>query len=347
MAAACAAVLSRVRAQLRRVLGSDAVPIELAEGAPALVIARRARELGASLIVVGLGHHGVADRLFGSETALQLLHVASTPILCVPPLFAAMPKRVIAALDFSPGAIAALHIAQPYLPSGSTLTATYVVTPELASSMYEVSQDQLAHTIEDSFEAVQDGFTPNDGVTVQRKVLRGDPANQILSLASETGADLIITGSHGHGFFSRMLLGSVAVGIIRGARCAVFAVPYAAAHLHDRRFADVVHVPRRDWAAALNEFSGRNVGCEASLEIDDPELGAQTQDTGYPFVGATFDRNDARVEIMLGELGAGKRHVTRSIGDVTSIDILRSPNGRDAMLRVAHGGGQTLLTLDR
>jgi hypothetical protein len=124
-------------------------------------------------------------------------------------------------------------------------------------------------------------------------------------------------------------------------------VPYAAAHLADRRFADVVQVRRRDWAAALDEFSRRNVGCEASLEIDDPELGAQTQDSGYPFVGATFDRNDDRVEIMLGELGAGKRHVTRSIGDLKSIDILRAPNGRDAMLRVAHGGGQTLLTLDR
>src|SRR5215212_436323 len=42
MAAARAAVLSRVRAQLRRVLGSDVVPIELADGAPTPVIARRA-----------------------------------------------------------------------------------------------------------------------------------------------------------------------------------------------------------------------------------------------------------------------------------------------------------------
>ena len=124
MAAARAAALSRVRAQVRRVLGSEAVPIELADGAPAPVIARRARELGASLIVVGLGYHGVVDRLFGSETALRLLHVASTPILAVPPLFAALPKRAIAALDFSPGAIAALRLAQPLLSSGTTLTAT-------------------------------------------------------------------------------------------------------------------------------------------------------------------------------------------------------------------------------
>src|SRR5215212_3565735 len=40
MAAARAAVLSRVRAQIRRVLGSEAVPVELADGAPAPVIAR-------------------------------------------------------------------------------------------------------------------------------------------------------------------------------------------------------------------------------------------------------------------------------------------------------------------
>jgi CPA2 family monovalent cation:H+ antiporter-2 len=345
MAAARAAVLSRVRAQLRRVLGTEAIPLELGVGAPAPVIARRARELGASLIIVGLGRHTVADRLFGSETALRLLHVASTPILAVPPLFATMPRRAIAALDFSPGSIAALRLAQPFQSAGASVTAAYVVTSDLAASMGEVSGDRLGQILEVSFTQVRDELALRDGVTFETRVLHGDPVNQILSCAEETGADLIIIGSHGRGFISRTLLGSVAIGVMRGAKCAVFAVPYAAARAAGRSASDVLHVPRREWATALDDFSNRNAGCPASLELDDPEFGAQVLDVRYPFVGVTFDRHDARVEIMLGELGAGRRHVTRSIGDVSSIDILRRTDGRDSALRVGHGAGQTLLTL--
>ncbi len=339
------AVLSRVRAQLRRVLGTDEVALHLANGSPAPVIAGRARELDASLIVVGLGRHTVADRLFGSETALRLLHVASTPILAVPPLFAAMPKRAIAALDFSPASIAALRLAQPFQMAGASLTAAYVVTPELASSMGETSGAQLDRLLEDSFTQVRQELALRDGETFDTRVLHGDPVSRILGLADESNADLIITGSHGRGFISRMLLGSVAIGILRGAKCAVFAVPYAAARTAGRLAWNMLHVPRREWATEIDQFSNRNAGRLASLELDDPEFGAQILDVRYPFVGVTYDRHDARVEIMLGELGARKRHVTHSIGNVSSIDILRRTDGRDSALRVAHGSGQTLLTL--
>ena len=41
------------------------------------------------------------------------------------------------------------------------------------------------------------------------------------------------------------------------------------------------------------------------------------------------------------------RHLTRNIHHVTAVQVLRNRAGRDLMLRVAHGRGQTLLTLDR
>jgi hypothetical protein len=45
--------------------------------------------------------------------------------------------------------------------------------------------------------------------------------------------------------------------------------------------------------------------------------------------------------------GDGHEHVTRTITAVTGIQVLRDANGTDAFLRVAHGRGQTLLTLER
>jgi hypothetical protein len=48
---------------------------------------------------------------------------------------------------------------------------------------------------------------------------------------------------------------------------------------------------------------------------------------------------------MLGELGAGAPHLSRGIGEVDALDILTDKDGRDAALRLRHGGGQTILTL--
>ena len=50
---------------------------------------------------------------------------------------------------------------------------------------------------------------------------------------------------------------------------------------------------------------------------------------------------------MLGDFQATGRHLTRGIGGVTGVDIVRDQAGRDRLLRVKHGDGQTILTLTR
>ena len=106
-------------------------------------------------------------------------------------------------------------------------------------------------------------------------------------------------------------------------------------------------IERDHWATELEAFTRRNAGRVASLEVDDPDVGAQSQERDYPFLGAAWDPNDRRVETMLGDFGGGGRHLTRGISSVTGIDILRDEAGRDHVLRVAHRPGQTLLTLQR
>ena len=50
---------------------------------------------------------------------------------------------------------------------------------------------------------------------------------------------------------------------------------------------------------------------------------------------------------MLGEMDDKSRHLTRGIEDVQHLDLLKDSTGRDWVLRVAHGSGQTILTLAR
>jgi nucleotide-binding universal stress UspA family protein len=61
----------------------------------------------------------------------------------------------------------------------------------------------------------------------------GKPVDEILGLAEEVGADLIICGSHGRGAMGRLLIGSVSEAVLHGARCPVLIVrlkgyPYVA-----------------------------------------------------------------------------------------------------------------------
>lgn len=56
-------------------------------------------------------------------------------------------------------------------------------------------------------------------------VVAGKPADEIVKAAGEWPADLIVIGSHGRGGVQRALLGSVADGVMRHARCPVLVVP--------------------------------------------------------------------------------------------------------------------------
>lgn len=100
------------------------------------------------------------------------------------------------------------------------------------------------------------------------------------------------------------------------------------------------------WVRLLHEFTQRNAGRRARLELDDPELGAQWQEVDYPLLGVAYDRRDERVEIMVGFMGDTDQRLTHSITDVSELEVLGSASGRGEVLRIGHGGVQTLLRLD-
>jgi nucleotide-binding universal stress UspA family protein len=64
---------------------------------------------------------------------------------------------------------------------------------------------------------------------VERRVTTGDPPDEILRAAEESGCDLIVLGTHGRTGLGRLLMGSVAEHVIRKASCPVLTVrvPFA------------------------------------------------------------------------------------------------------------------------
>jgi nucleotide-binding universal stress UspA family protein len=62
------------------------------------------------------------------------------------------------------------------------------------------------------------------GVEVREVEGHGDPAGVIAEEARETGADLIVVGTRGHGAVARAVLGSVSTRIVHEAPCDVLVV---------------------------------------------------------------------------------------------------------------------------
>ena len=64
----------------------------------------------------------------------------------------------------------------------------------------------------------------NPRLPVTHKLLRGDPAAEIVRFAARAKIDLIVLGTHGRGGLSRLLMGSVAEHVLRKAQCPVVTV---------------------------------------------------------------------------------------------------------------------------
>jgi hypothetical protein len=103
-------------------------------------------------------------------------------------------------------------------------------------------------------------------------------------------------------------------------------------------------IPRTLWSTRLEDFTHRNAGRRAILEVDDPDLGAQSA-VDYPLWGISYDPVSDRVEVMFSDFRDLRSHMTHAVRKARSIELMRE-QGKDEVLRiVGEGGEQTLLRL--
>ena len=123
----------------------------------------------------------------------------------------AVVEVVLVATDFSDSAEAALAVAVQY---ARVLHARLHLLHIFSAEEIDVTR-LLA---EAAAKAGPDVPVPVAGTS-------GDPAEEILRYATRHPIDLIVVGTHGRTGVSRVLLGSVAERVVRGARCPVLVVP--------------------------------------------------------------------------------------------------------------------------
>jgi len=195
--------------------------VEALTGPTVPTIAQIAEESGASLIVMGLGKHDLYERVFGSETALRVMQRSRVPVLAVPQNWIGIPRRVLIAVDFGAASLRAARAAMRVVAPGSSLCFAHVAPAiGLPGDDDDLAAIYRANVDEELGRFISRAEVPDD-VTVARTTLYGDTAEALLRAARDQHADMIVAGTHGLSALARLLIGSVASKLIRGAQCAV------------------------------------------------------------------------------------------------------------------------------
>ena len=107
-------------------------------------------------------------------------------------------------------------------------------------------------------------------------------------------------------------------------------------------------IQQEQWQAYLDDFSKRNSGRLADLQVLSDELGTQAEAEMLPFEGITLETKGSlasSVEIMLGGTGsADNRNLTHTVTQVRQIVPKTGVDGREDALEIeAEDGAKTIL----
>ncbi len=224
------ALRSKAQAELAAVGGGAADwPLTVQIGrvvAPA--IARFAGAKDAALILMGIRQPQPVERWLGRQELLRVVHLSHIPVLAVPGDFDALPRQAIIAIDFSAFSRRAAHQVVRWLAPGAHVHLVHTVPNVPGGEIefedvfpmdaYRAWATRRLNELAAELEKVAD-------VAMQVHVHAGDPARVIVRLADEISADLIAMGSHGAGFFGRLVMGSVSGKLMHAARCSLFIAP--------------------------------------------------------------------------------------------------------------------------
>jgi nucleotide-binding universal stress UspA family protein len=208
--------------------GAEGATVHVKSGFAAPAIVRTAEEIETDLLVVG-GHPqpAIARTLVGS-TAERVLRIAHVPVLVANEPRTEPFHRILAAIDLSKQSRQVLDAAKTMAEADKAdLRVLYVLEPlpmMLTEAAVYDEAEHRRHAREQMEAMLEDvGLIADSGV--EARMHEGDSGHEILEEAQAWDADLIVMGTHGFGFFDRLLVGSTSVYVLRHGHRATLIVP--------------------------------------------------------------------------------------------------------------------------
>jgi nucleotide-binding universal stress UspA family protein len=143
-------------------------------------------------------------------------------------------RKILFAADFSENSKEAFHAACSVAVENHTrIVVLHVLEPNWVPEepVYFGQQAVQYHTegpdkayIETIMRKMRKVYAPGRPIDVEYETKQGDASKEILRIADEIDCDLIVMGTHGRAGLRGLIAGSVAISVMRSARCPVLAL---------------------------------------------------------------------------------------------------------------------------
>lgn len=198
------------------------------EGEPAEAIFRAIDQVAADIVVMSTRGRGGIGRALRGSVADAVLRGAAIPVL-VAPRYAGVtwwdrgPLRLLLPLDGS-------ALAEKALPMASDLAQTLGASVVLLRAVGYEQEFDISLFFKDRRDEAQEyleaiaGRLQDLGIETTVEVREERPLSAILQVAREYQVQAIVMTTHGRGGAARLALGSIADGVLHGAKLPVLAV---------------------------------------------------------------------------------------------------------------------------
>ncbi len=217
-----------------REYGGEVVAAHPKAGRPDAEIVRLAEELDAGLVIVGSHGFGPFKRVLLGSVSDSVVRHANTSVLVARGEEDRLPGRVLLAIDGSKESHLATRAAAEVAGAGSELHVLFVLeTAQLLPQMPYPGFEawETSGTVEEAeqnarrlLSRISERVEAGGGTVKEPHLAVGKPDKEIIGLAEELDAGLVVLGSRGLGAVGRVLLGSVSDSVVRHALSSVLVV---------------------------------------------------------------------------------------------------------------------------
>ena len=206
--------------------GAPDAPVHVRAGVAPKLVNKIADDTDADIIVLGASPQPARARTLVGATGRRILYLADRPVLVANSARREPFKRVLAAVDLSEESGPVLESAWAVAKSeGAQMRALFVLEPlpMMLSKVVRQKDEERLEAGRRELELIleKEGL----GSEVEPRVRDGAAGEMILEESQDWDAELIVIGTHGFGFFDRLMLGSTSLYVLRHGHRATLVVP--------------------------------------------------------------------------------------------------------------------------
>lgn len=142
-----------------------------------------------------------------------------------------VPKKILCCTDFSENSEPALRLAADYAKAfGAELIIVHVIDAGSFPAYVDWVADEIDQIVSRSAKTAETKLAAlakqcsQTAKAVKTQCVIGSPAEKIVNLANDEGADLIVVGTHGRSGVKHLVMGSIARSVLRTAHRPVLIV---------------------------------------------------------------------------------------------------------------------------